>query len=62
MKISELTKQLMQIQLGHGDLVVEVHDGLDPSDPGPIVRVSIESRNEIEGVPSPKVKFIRLES
>ena len=36
MKISELTKQLNQIKLGHGDLICEVHDGLDPSDPAPV--------------------------
>ena len=41
MKISELIKQLNQIKLGHGDLICEVHDGLDPSDPAPVRKLRI---------------------
>jgi len=41
MKISELTKQLNQIKLGHGDLICEVHDGFDPSEPTPVRELMI---------------------
>ena len=44
MKISELTKQLNQIQLGHGDLICEVNDGLDPSDPAPVKGLTVMLR------------------